>query len=97
MNSNFKILTIIGARPQFIKASPISSAIKREHINEVIVNTGQHYDFNMSDIFFKDLDIPKAKYNLKIGSNSHGKQTGDLLIVLEKIITTEKKLTEYIP
>ena len=90
MNSNFKILTIIGARPQFIKASPISSAIKREHINEVIVNTGQHYDFNMSDIFFKDLDIPKAKYNLKIGSNSHGKQTGDLLIVLEKIITTEK-------
>ena len=68
MNSNFKILTIIGARPQFIKASPISSAIKREHINEVIVNTGQHYDFNMSDIFFKELNIRPAKYDLKVFS-----------------------------
>jgi len=90
MNSNFKILTIIGARPQFIKASPISNVIKRAHIEEVIVNTGQHYDFNMSNIFIKDLDIAKAKYNLKIGSNSHGKQTGHILIALEKVITTEK-------
>jgi len=85
-----KILTVLGARPQFIKASPISSALKKTGITEIIINTGQHYDANMSDIFFKDLNIPVAKYNLNIGSNSHGKQTGDLLIVLEKILIKEE-------
>ena len=87
---NMKILTVLGARPQFIKASPISSALKKTGITEIIINTGQHYDANMSDIFFKDLNIPVAKYNLNIGSNSHGKQTGDLLIVLEKILIKEE-------
>ena len=65
-----KILTVLGARPQFIKASPISSALKKTGITEIIINTGQHYDANMSDIFFKDLNIPVAKYNLNIDITS---------------------------
>mgnify|MGYP006161763597 CR=1 FL=1 len=84
-----KILTVLGARPQFIKASPISSALKKTGITEIIINTGQHYDYNLSEIFFKDLNIPKAKYNLNIGSNTHGKQTGDLLIALEQVLIKE--------
>jgi len=74
-----KILTVIGARPQFIKASAVSHAFIKAGIEEVIVNTGQHYDFNMSKLFFKELEIPDAKYNLDVGSGPHGKQTGEVL------------------
>ena len=80
------ILTIIGSRPQFIKAAPVSSVLRNSSINEIIVNTGQHYDFNMSDIFINELDIPKLHYNLSIGSNTHARQISDIICKLEAII-----------
>jgi UDP-GlcNAc3NAcA epimerase len=88
-----KVITIIGARPQIIKASAISRAIKNSFSNkieEIIVHTGQHYDENMSEIFFTEMDIPKPKYNLSVGSASHGVQTADILKGIEQIITDEK-------
>ena len=76
-----KVLTVIGARPQFIKSATISRLIaleKNSDINEVIAHTGQHYDDNMSDLFFRELAIPKPSYNLNVGSGSHAKQTGGI-------------------
>lgn len=84
-----KIITIIGARPQFIKAGCFSRVCKNK-LEEIIVHTGQHYDKNMSEIFFEELEIPKPKYNLEVGSGNHGKQTGTMMIELEKIIEKEK-------
>jgi len=86
-----KIVTIIGARPQFIKASVLSNLIKNEsHVEEVIIHTGQHFDSMMSDVFFNDLDIPKPKYNLNISSLSHGAMTGRMIEEIEKILIDEK-------
>ena len=85
-----KILTVIGTRPQFIKASPVSHALISVGIEEVIVNTGQHYDVNMSELFFKELEIPAAKYNLKVGSSTHGEQTGEMLKKIEPVVEKEK-------
>ncbi|OKH13839.1 non-hydrolyzing UDP-N-acetylglucosamine 2-epimerase [[Limnothrix rosea] IAM M-220] len=86
-----KILTIIGARPQFIKAAAVSRIVRsEEHINEVLVHTGQHYDRNMSDVFFGELDIPRPDYNLGIGSASHGVQTGKMLAAIEEVLLKEK-------
>ena len=86
-----KILTIIGARPQFIKASVVSKAIT-EHpsLNEVIIHTGQHFDENMSNIFFEQLNIPKPNYQLDINSSSHGEMTGRMLTEIERVILLEK-------
>ena len=83
------ICTIIGARPQFIKASPLSKALKK-HFNEFIIHTGQHYDYGMSDIFFEELSIPKPKYNLQLGGGTHGAQTGAMLVGIEEILLKEK-------
>lgn len=81
-----KILTVIGARPQFIKASVVSAAIERaEGLTEEIIHTGQHFDANMSNIFFDQLGIPKPHYQLDINSGSHGLMTGRMLEAIEKI------------
>lgn len=86
-----KILTVIGARPQFIKASVVSKAIQSSSIlDEKIIHTGQHFDANMSNIFFDQLGIPKPHYQLNINSGSHGSMTGRMLEQIEKICLTEK-------
>ncbi len=87
---SIKVVTVVGARPQFIKASPVSFAFKTCQINEIMVHTGQHYDDNMSEVFFSELGIPAPHYNLNIGSNSHGKQTGMMLAAIEEVLFQEK-------
>lgn len=84
-----KIITVVGARPQFIKAAAVSTKL-REKNEEILIHTGQHYDNNMSEIFFDELRIPKPDYNLEVGSGSHGNQTGHMLIKLEDIYMKEK-------
>ncbi|HQF89396.1 MAG TPA: UDP-N-acetylglucosamine 2-epimerase (non-hydrolyzing) [Methanofastidiosum sp.] len=83
-----KIISIVGARPQFIKAAVISNKL-RENNKEILVHTGQHYDDNLSKIFFDELNISKPDYNLGVGSGSHGYQTGQILIKIEKILLKE--------
>ncbi|MFT6746673.1 MAG: UDP-GlcNAc3NAcA epimerase [Glaciecola sp.] len=88
-----KILTIIGARPQIIKAAAISRAIKNNYkteLKEVLVHTGQHYDENMSAVFFEELGIPNPDYQLSVGSGSHGAQTSEMLTAIEDLIINEK-------
>ena len=83
-----KVLTIIGARPQFIKAAVVSRAFKehRPDVQEIIVHTGQHYDANMSDVFFDELEIPKPDYNIGIGGGTHGQNTGRMIEKLEGLM-----------
>jgi len=86
-----KILTILGARPQFIKAATVSRAIKaHDDIEEIIVHTGQHFDANMSDVFFEQLDIPRPHHNLQIAGLSHGAMTGRMLEGIETLIQQEQ-------
>ena len=86
-----KIVTIIGARPQFIKAASLSREIsKANNIQEVIVHTGQHFDPNMSDVFFNEMQIPKPKYNLEINNLGHGAMTGRMLEKIEEVLNIEK-------
>lgn len=89
-----KIFTVIGARPQFVKAAVLSRLIRTEKyknkVQEILVHTGQHYDENMSDIFFKEMEIPKPDYHLGIGSLSHGAMTGAMLEKIEKLLLNEK-------
>jgi len=86
-----KIVSIIGARPQFIKAATVSRFIRTGiGINEILLHTGQHYDQNMSDIFFRELDIPEPAYNLGIGSGSHAFQTGEMVKGIEDFLLKEK-------
>lgn len=86
-----KIVTIVGARPQFIKAAAVSREISRyPEINEIIIHTGQHFDKNMSDVFFEEMEIPAPKYHLNINSVNHGAMTGRMLEGIEPILLEEK-------
>jgi UDP-N-acetylglucosamine 2-epimerase len=85
-----RIVTVVGARPQFIKAGPVCKALKANHIDEYLVHTGQHYDQNMSDVFFAELGIPAPNINLGVGSSSHGQQTGEMLIKIEQVLLEQK-------
>jgi UDP-N-acetylglucosamine 2-epimerase len=84
-----KVLTVAGARPQFVKAAAFSRAVRREH-TEVLVHTGQHYDPQLSDVFFDELAIPKPDHHLGVGSASHGRQTGQMLERLEPVLELEQ-------
>lgn len=86
-----KVLTIIGARPQFIKAAAVSRAFEKNGgFSEVIVHTGQHFDANMSDIFFDELEIPVPTYNLGIGGGTHGQNTGRMIEAIEQVMLEER-------
>ncbi len=89
-----KIVTIVGARPQFIKAASVNRAIQassqKNHIQEIFVHTGQHYDYLMDRVFFEELELPKPHYHLGVGSESHGKQTGVMLERIEAVLEREK-------
>ena len=91
-----KIMTIVGARPQFIKAAMISRAIRDKNagsgppVHEMIVHTGQHYDTNMSQVFFNELDIPDPDYNLEVSNVSHGAMTGRMMEKVEEVVLSEK-------
>ncbi|MCM1157284.1 MAG: UDP-N-acetylglucosamine 2-epimerase (non-hydrolyzing) [Bacteroidales bacterium] len=84
-----KIVTVVGARPQFIKAAMVSRVIRKRH-HEVLVHTGQHYDYNMSEKFFEELSIPKPDYNLGISGGTHAQMTGKMLEAIEGVLIKEK-------
>jgi UDP-N-acetylglucosamine 2-epimerase len=85
-----KIVSIVGARPQFIKAAPVSKALRAAGHQDFILHTGQHYGYGMSQVFFEELNIPQPDVNLGVGSGDHGWQTGQMLIGIEKVLMAEK-------
>ncbi|MCC7369129.1 MAG: UDP-N-acetylglucosamine 2-epimerase (non-hydrolyzing) [Chloroflexi bacterium] len=84
-----KIVSIVGARPEFVQVAPLSAALRRSH-QEVLLHTGQHYDYLMSEIFLHELGLPAPDYNLGVGSGSHGRQTGELLADIERVLLHER-------
>lgn len=84
-----KIVSIVGARPEFVQAAPVSAALRVAH-EEVLVHTGQHYDYAMSQTFFDELEVPAPDYNLEVGSGAHGAQTAAMLAALEQLLAAEK-------
>jgi UDP-GlcNAc3NAcA epimerase len=84
------VMTVVGARPQFIKAAPLCFALRRAGIRESLVHTGQHYDAQMSDVFFDEMGIPAPAFHLGVGSGGHGKQTGEMLSRIEELLLAEK-------
>jgi len=84
-----KIVSVVGARPQFIKASPVSRELRKK-FEELLVHTGQHYDSDMSDVFFEELDIPRPDFTLGVGSKSHAHQTGEMMERLEDVLVSER-------
>jgi len=89
--TNKKIATVIGARPQFIKAAVVSREIARfKNLQEVIIHTGQHYDANMSDVFFRQMQIPEPAYNLSVNNLSHGAMTGRMIEKIEEVFLIEQ-------
>ena len=84
------IVTIVGARPQFIKAAPICRALREAGHQEYLVHTGQHYDAEMSGVFFEELHLPQPDINLEVGSGSHGQQTGQMLMRIEEVLLAKK-------
>ncbi len=85
-----KVMSVVGARPQFVKLGPIAAAFSNAQVEHVIVHTGQHYDEAMSDVFFEDLHIPTPDVHLGIGSATHGVQTGAMLAALDEVMTTQQ-------
>lgn len=84
-----KVVTIVGARPQFIKAAVVSHKLRKKHM-EILVHTGQHFDKNMSETFFEELDIPKPDYNLGISGGTHAEMTGRMMIAIEEVLIKEQ-------
>lgn len=84
-----KVVTVVGARPQFIKAAVVSHVLRRKH-QEILVHTGQHFDYNMSEKFFEELDIPKPDYNLGISGGTHAEMTGRMMMAIERVLLAEK-------
>jgi UDP-N-acetylglucosamine 2-epimerase (non-hydrolysing) len=84
-----KIIVVAGARPNFVKIAPLIKELEKNKLNYILVHTGQHYDKNMSDIFFKELEIPQPQYNLGVGSGSHAEQTAKIMMEFEKVCTAE--------
>ena len=89
-----KIIHVVGARPNFIKAAPLIKCMSESNIQNLVVHTGQHYDHNMSQQFFNELNIPKPNYNLNAGGGSHAQQTADIMVGCEDIFL--KELPDYI-
>lgn len=86
-----RVVTIVGARPQFIKAAPVSRVLRSTSgMTEVLVHTGQHYDDGLSDVFFRELGIPKPDFHLEVGSGSHGRQTGSMLMRVEEVLLEQR-------
>ena len=84
-----KVATVVGARPQFIKMAPVSREL-RKHLDEIVIHTGQHYDYEMNRVFFEQLKIPEPDYYLGVGSGSHGYQTGEMLKKIEEVLMREE-------
>jgi UDP-GlcNAc3NAcA epimerase len=84
-----KVVTVVGARPQFVKAGPVSKALRKSH-TEILVHTGQHYDYKMSSVFFDELNLPEPDTNLEVGSGTHGAQTAAMLVGIEQVLITEQ-------
>lgn len=85
-----KVISIVGARPQFIKEAVLQEQFDKNGIQEILVHSGQHYDYEMSDVFFKVLKMRKPNYNLDVGSGSHGAVTGKIMIAFEEVVLKEK-------
>ena len=87
---SLKIAVIIGTRPEIIKMAPVIDEIEQRNIEYILIHTGQHYDHEMSDQFFLDLELKKPDYNIGVGSGSHGKQTANMIIGIEDVLLKEK-------
>jgi len=85
-----KIAIILGTRPEIIKMSPIIRILEKENIEFFILHTGQHYSYNMDQVFFEQLKLPQPKYNLEVGSGTHAEETGKMMIGIEKVLLKEK-------
>src|SRR3954468_756818 len=90
MSTKYTIIHIVGARPNFMKAAPVLRAFQKYPVRQILVHTGQHYDGNMSDVFFQELGIPAPDHHLGVGSGPHGAMTGRMLEKIEAVTLAEK-------